>query len=107
MQVFEQQTRFFKSSFFAGGINLHKHLCKGEDGCESIHNLGGNYAHIRMGPKKNRPAEQAAGTDLRPVASHQTFRRFVMVILQTPFVADNLTIEFVHQLIHGSVQIGM
>jgi hypothetical protein len=37
MQVFKQQTGFFKSTFFAGDVYLHKGLCRRQDGRESVH----------------------------------------------------------------------
>jgi hypothetical protein len=40
MQIFKQQTGFFKSAFFAGGIHLHKGLGRGQDGSESVHGWG-------------------------------------------------------------------
>ncbi|MNV88669.1 hypothetical protein D3C71_1828940 [compost metagenome] len=36
----EQQTRFFKSTLLAGGVNAHKHLSGGQDGGESVHGQG-------------------------------------------------------------------
>jgi hypothetical protein len=39
MQVFEQQAGFFKRTFFAGNVNLNKHLRSGKDGRESIHDM--------------------------------------------------------------------
>jgi hypothetical protein len=52
MQVFKQQASLFKSSFFAGGINVNEHLCNGEEGCKSIHNLVSDYALMQLGHKK-------------------------------------------------------
>jgi hypothetical protein len=44
VQIFKEQARFFKSSFFAAGIHMHKHLGRGQDGCESVHHLWADYA---------------------------------------------------------------
>lgn len=37
MQPFEQEARFFKSAFFAGGINADKHLSRRQDGGKTVH----------------------------------------------------------------------
>ena len=56
---------------------------------------------------KSRTLARAAGSGFRLVVSHQSFRRIVMMILQTVFVSNDLAIKFVYQFIHGSVQIGV
>jgi hypothetical protein len=40
MQVFKKQTGLFKSTFFAGGVNLHQSLCRRQYGGESVHDWG-------------------------------------------------------------------
>jgi hypothetical protein len=40
VQVFKQQTGLLKSTFFAGGVYLHKGLCSRQDGSESVHDWG-------------------------------------------------------------------
>jgi hypothetical protein len=60
-----------------------------------------------FGRKKNRPFKRPVWFDLRLEALHQAFGSFVMVILQTIFVSDDLTIKFVHQFINCSVQISV
>ena len=37
MQVLKQQAHFLKSALLAGGLDSHKDLRGGKDGCESIH----------------------------------------------------------------------
>ena len=37
MQPFEQETCFFKSAFFAGGIYAHEHLSGRQDGGKTVH----------------------------------------------------------------------
>ena len=49
MQVLKQQACFFKSTFFAGDVDLRKNLRSGEDGRESVHGVR------RIMHTKNRP----------------------------------------------------
>jgi hypothetical protein len=41
VKVFEQQSGFFKGTFFAGGIDAHENLSGWQDGRETVHGLGG------------------------------------------------------------------
>jgi hypothetical protein len=66
-----------------------------------------DYAPKRFRAKKSRTLERAARSGLGLAASHQSFWRIVMMILQTVFVPNDLAIKFVYQFIHGGVQIGV
>ena len=106
MQVFEQQTGLFKDPLFARSINMHKHLCGGQDGRESVHNCVRLCTLTLYSTKKPALCRERVGwmgnDDL-----HQAFGCFMVVVLHAVFVPNDLTVELVHQLINGRIQIGM
>jgi len=51
MQRFKQQTRFFKRTLLAGGIDGNQHLLSGQNGRKSIHTTASrraDYAFLRV-----------------------------------------------------------
>jgi hypothetical protein len=106
MKILEQQADLFKSSLLTCGINAHKYLFNGQDGCKSIHNSVPDYAPKPFREQK-KPHACTDGFAEIIVTSHQSFRRLMVMILQAIFVTNNLTIKLVDQFIHRSIQISM
>lgn len=106
MKILKQQSRFFKNPLLAAGIDLHHNLCNGEDGRESIHNSGPDYA-LKKCPMQNGRPRAAAPSQSVGVFLHQPLGSLVMVLLKPPLVPNNLTIEFVHEFVNGRIQISV
>ena len=106
MKILEQQADLFKSSFLTRGINAHKHLFNGQDGCKSIHNSVSDYAPKPFREQKSRTLARTALWKII-VTSHQSFWCLMVMILQAIFVTNNLTIKLINQIIHSSIQISM
>ena len=121
MQVLEQQAHLFKSALFAGGINAHQDLWRGKNGGESIHGSKKPHYASAVAPVQGPPVGpfrhkngafrhekgrlKPGGPEPKYPDLHQSFARFVLVVLHPVFVTHNLTIELVDQFIHRGIQI--
>ena len=85
---------------------MHKHLCGGQDGRESIHNCVRLCTQVPW--SKKTPLGVGSGLQgMVNIGLHQSFGRFVVVVFHTVFVPNNLPIQFVDQFINCRVQVRM
>ena len=102
MEIFKQQTSFFKRSFFTGGDNLHQHVFNGENGSETVH-VEYKLRNVQNFERKKSRSHQAGGHP--EFKSHQTLGGFVLMRPQAVLVFHHLTIQFIDQIIHRGIQV--